>query len=224
MSAPDLRSIYRRLLTFFGPQHWWPGETPFEVCVGAVLTQNTAWKNVEKAIANLKAADLLEPHRLLATADAELAELIRPSGYFNLKTRRLKGFLQFLNDNYGGNLERMGVEPLDSLRPRLLEAYGVGPETADSILLYALGKPTFVVDAYTCRIFSRLGAVPEGIRYHDMQAVFFRRLPPDARIFNEFHALLVALGKDFCRPRNPRCTACPLADICRHGAGRGANR
>ncbi|MDH5525791.1 MAG: endonuclease III domain-containing protein [Nitrospirota bacterium] len=211
---PELRSIYRRLLTRFGPQHWWPGDTPLEICVGAILTQNTAWTNVEKAIANLRRADLLDIQRLAATPDAELAEHIRPSGYFNLKARRLKGLVGFLLNHSGGDLPALFAEPLATLRPRLLQVYGVGPETADSILLYAGGKATFVVDAYTIRIFTRLGMAPEGVAYHAMQAIFMSRMPPDVKLFNEYHALLVALGKDFCRPRRPRCGACPLEDIC----------
>lgn len=211
---PELRSIYRRLLTRFGPQHWWPGDTPFEVCVGAILTQNTAWTNVEKAIANLKAADLLNPDRLRAAPEAKIADLIRPSGYFNLKAKRLKGFLNFLGNHYSGDMSAMFAEPLEALRPKLLDVYGVGPETADSILLYAGGKATFVVDAYTVRIFTRLGLAPEGVTYHAMQEIFMTRMPPDVRIFNEYHALLVALGKNFCRPKKPRCGDCPLEDIC----------
>lgn len=215
-TAPELRSLYRRLITFFGAQHWWPGETPFEVCVGAILTQNTAWTNVEKAIDNLKRKNLLTPKALFSLPDEQLAELIRPSGYFNLKAKRLKGFLRFLENDCGGSLDRLFAEPLESLRPRLLSVYGIGPETADSILLYAGHKPAFVVDAYTCRIFSRLGYVEEGVSYHAMQQVFTRRLPPDVKLFNEYHALLVALGKDYCRPKHPRCGGCPLSDICKY--------
>lgn len=215
-TGPELHDIYERLLTFFGPQHWWPGETPLEVCVGAVLTQNTAWKNVEKAIAALKARDLLHLDRLRAVPDAELAELVRPSGYFNLKARRLKALLTFLGNDCGGRLDALSAEPLERLRPKLLKVYGVGPETADSILLYAFGKATFVVDAYTCRIFSRLGFAPEGVGYDEMKAVFEDNLPADAALFNEYHALLVALGKDYCRPRKPDCGGCPLAEGCAH--------
>jgi endonuclease-3 related protein len=216
---PNLKEIHDRLLAAFGPQHWWPGDTPLEICVGAILTQNTAWVNVEKAIANLKGAGLLDGEeasieRMLAMPDADLAELIRPSGYFNLKAKRLKGFLRFVRDEFDGELAAMFREPLDTLRPRLLAVYGVGPETADSILLYAGDYPTFVVDAYTIRIMTRLGVVDEGITYHAMKELFELALPPDPALFNEFHALLVALGKDFCRPRGPRCGGCFLAADC----------
>ena len=214
--------IYQRLLTAFGPQHWWPGETPLEVCVGAILTQNTAWTNVEKAIVGLKGAGLLDGEResierMLTLADEDLAALIRPSGYFNLKTQRLKGFLKFVRNGYGGSLSEMFREPLETLRPKLLDVYGVGPETADSILLYAGGYPTFVVDAYTIRIFSRLGLVEEGISYHAMKAVFEDSLPGDVALFNEYHALIVALGKDYCRPTAPRCGECVAAPNCDYG-------
>ena len=219
-TAPELRSLYRRLVTFFGPQHWWPGDTPFEVCIGAILTQNTAWTNVEKAIANLKAKNVLDARAMAALPEAELAELIRPSGYFNLKAKRLGGFLNFLIEDYNGDLSRMFAQPLEDLRPKLLGVYGIGPETADSILLYAGQQPAFVVDAYTCRIFSRLGYVDAGVSYHAMQQVFTRRLPPDVKIFNEYHAVLVALGKDYCRPKNPKCSGCPLSDICRFADSR----
>jgi len=218
-APPSLTDVYDRLFAAFGPQHWWPGDTPLEICVGAVLTQNTAWVNVEKAIANLKAAGLLDGEResierLLALPDADLAALIRPSGYFNLKARRLKGFLGFVRDETGGDLGALFKQPLATLRPKLLAVYGVGPETADSILLYAGGLPTFVVDAYTLRIMRRLGVVDEGITYHAMQAMFERALPRDVGLFNEYHALLVALGKDLCRPRNPRCGDCALRADC----------
>jgi endonuclease-3 related protein len=211
--------VYDRLFAAFGPQHWWPGDTPLEICVGAVLTQNTAWVNVEKAIANLKGAGLLDGEResierMLAMPDADLAALIRPSGYFNLKAKRLKGFLAFVKAETGGDLSALFKQPLSELRPKLLAVYGVGPETADSILLYAGGLPTFVVDAYTLRIMSRLGVVGEGATYHQMQEVFEKALPRDVDLYNEYHALLVALGKDWCRPRGPRCGGCPIETAC----------
>jgi endonuclease-3 related protein len=222
LSPPDLREIYDRLLAAFGTQHWWPGDTPLEICVGAVLTQNTAWVNVEKAIANLKNAGLLDGEResiqrMLATPDAELAALIRPSGYFNLKAKRLKGFLRFVQDAFDGDLSAMWKEPLESLRFRLLDVYGIGPETADSILLYAGGFPTFVVDAYTIRIMTRLGVADEGITYHAMKEGFELALPHDVGLFNEYHALLVKLGKDVCRPRGPRCGGCAITTVCVFG-------
>jgi endonuclease-3 related protein len=219
-----LRDIYDRLLAAFGPQHWWPGESPLEICVGAVLTQNTAWVTVEKAIANLKGAGLLDGEResirrMLEMPDADLAGLIRPSGYFNLKARRLKGFLRFVMDETGGDLAALWKEPLATLRPKLLAVYGVGPETADSILLYAGGLPTFVVDAYTIRVMTRLGLAPEGVTYYQMQEVFVKALPRDVALYNEYHALFVALGKDVCRPRGPRCGGCTLNAVCATAAG-----
>ncbi|MFQ5509946.1 MAG: endonuclease III domain-containing protein [Leptospirillia bacterium] len=219
-----LKKIHDQLFETFGPQHWWPGETPLEICVGAILTQNTAWANVEKAIANIKAAGLLNGEadslsRLLNHPDPKLAELIRPSGYFNLKVGRLKGFLKFVMEGYGGSLSAMFQEPLHILRPKLLAVHGVGPETADSILLYAGGKPVFVVDAYTLRIFTRLGVVPEGTTYHRMQEVFCEELPEDVGLYNEYHALIVMLGKDFCRPGKPRCGECPVLESCAQAPG-----
>jgi len=218
-APPDLRDIYDRLFAAFGPQHWWPGDTPLEICVGAVLTQNTAWVNVEKAIANLKNAGLLDGEResiarMLALPDDQLAQLIRPSGYFNLKAKRLKGFLRFVQDAFDGDLSAMWKEPLGSLRFRLLDVYGIGPETADSILLYAGGFPTFVVDAYTIRIMTRLGVADEGVTYHAMKEGFETALQGDVGLFNEYHALLVKLGKDVCRPRGPRCGGCALNAVC----------
>ncbi len=213
VNRQKLLDIHGRLSAQFGPQHWWPGETPFEVCIGAILTQNTSWTNVEKAIANLKAAAVLDVEGMTTLPNDRLAELIRPSGYFNLKAKRLKGFLAFLHGQYGGRLSTMFGEPLATLRPKLLAVYGIGPETADSILLYAGGLPTFVVDAYTLRIFSRMGLVDEGISYHAMKALFEDNLPRDADLFNEYHALLVALGKDVCRPRRTKCTECGMASF-----------
>jgi endonuclease-3 related protein len=207
-TADQLMDVYDRLLAQFGPQHWWPGDTPFEVCVGAILTQNTAWTNVEKAITNLKRAWVLDASAMLSIDDDELAELIRPSGYFNLKAKRLKGFLNFLDQEADGDLDALFAEPLEILRPKLLGVYGIGPETADSILLYAASKPSFVVDAYTMRIFSRLGIVDAGTSYHAMQSLFMDNLPQDVALYNEYHALIVALGKDFCRPKRPKCEGC----------------
>lgn len=209
------RHVHDRLLAAFGPQHWWPGETPFEVMVGAVLTQNTAWSNVERAIANLKGADALSVPAILGLEDAALAALIRPAGYFNVKARRLKALAEFLDRaGVAGDPARLaeGADPA-ALRQRLLGVHGIGEETADSILLYALGLPSFVVDAYTRRIFTRLGLIRGGERYGPQRRLFMDRLPADAALYNEYHALIVALGKDCCRPR-PRCPACPLLDGC----------
>ena len=205
-----LKKIYKKLFTAFGPQHWWPGDTPFEVIVGAILTQNTAWKNVEKAIHNLKKAKVLQPKKMHDLSERELAKLIRPAGYFNIKAKRLKHFLNYLFDRYGGRLDRMFRKRTDALRRELLSVNGIGPETADSILLYAGNHPVFVVDAYTKRIFSRHQIIKEDTDYHDIQKLFVDNLPHDVKIFNEYHALIVSIGKDFCRNRKPLCSRCPL--------------
>ncbi|MSS73811.1 MAG: hypothetical protein EXS64_20340 [Candidatus Latescibacteria bacterium] len=194
---------------------WWPAETPFEVMVGAILTQNTAWTNVEKAIANLKARDLMQPERLAALDPAALATLLRPAGYFNVKTRRLRAFLDYLLNTYGGEVGRMRREETARLRAELLSVHGVGAETADSILLYALGKPAFVVDAYTRRVFHRLGLSAADATYDDLQRMFVSALPRDVDLYNEYHALIVALGKDYCRPK-PRCEGCPVKKHCKY--------
>lgn len=204
-----LLRLHDTLLKRFGPQHWWPGETPFEVMVGAVLTQNTAWTNVEKAIANLKADGPLTPERILDLAPPRLAELIRPSGYFNLKARRLRAVVQWFVTSWQGEAQALAAGDLTAARAALLGVYGVGEETADSILLYAAGHPTFVIDAYTRRLLVRLGWVEEDATYGELQQLFMAHLPADAPLFNEYHALIVALGKDICRPR-PQCAACPL--------------
>jgi len=205
-----LKKIYKKLFTAFGPQHWWPGDTPFEVIVGAILTQNTAWTNVEKAIHNLKKARLLTPRKMHDLSQAELAKYIRPAGYFNIKAKRLKHFLNYLFDNYGGSLNRMFKKRTDALRRELLSVNGIGPETADSILLYAGNHPVFVVDAYTKRIFLSHQVIKEDMDYHDIQKLFMDNLPHDVKIFNEYHALIVRIGKDFCRNRKHLCSRCPL--------------
>lgn len=210
----QLLEIYDRLFAFFGPQHWWPGETPFEVMVGAVLTQNTAWSNVEKAIANLKEQGLLNFADLAALPQADLADLIRPCGYFNVKASRLHNLLAMIQGRYAGDLDLLAQEELPTLRQNLLEVKGIGPETADSILLYAAGKPTFVIDAYTHRLLCRHGLAPEeDADYHEMQGLFLDSLPPSATLFNEYHALIVRTGKEFCKKSKPRCAACPLAEM-----------
>ncbi|TCJ11825.1 endonuclease III domain-containing protein [Parasulfuritortus cantonensis] len=208
---------YQRLAARHGPQHWWPGETPFEVMVGAVLTQNTAWTNVERAIANLKAAGLLDCAAILACPDAELAAAIRPAGYFNVKAGRLKALCRFLAERgVAAAPERLaGQAGQAELRDALLAVSGVGPETADSILLYALGLPSFVVDAYTRRAYARLGLLRGDESYAEIQTLFERHLARDVGLYNEYHALIVRLGKEHCRPR-PRCPDCPLKEICRH--------
>jgi endonuclease-3 related protein len=216
--ARALRRAYRLMRRRFGHQHWWPGETPFEVCVGAILTQNTNWSNVERAIANLKAAGVLEPRRLLALPVARLAELIRPAGYFNVKARRLRAFLAALVGTFDGDLGRMLGGPLAAARQRLLAIHGIGPETADSMLLYAGGRPTFVVDAYTRRVLARHGWCRPGADYAEVQRLCegaLKHLSAARQLdyWQDYHAQLVAVGKDFCRPRQPRCEACPLQPL-----------
>lgn len=205
-----ISDLYNILLRHYGPQGWWPGDTPLEVAVGAILTQNTNWQNVALAIKRLKEAGLLTARALQDLPEAELAEYIRPAGYYNIKARRLKNFLDFLFGSYRGDMAAMAAAPLELLRPELLMVKGIGPETADSILLYGLEKPTFVVDAYTFRILSRHGLASDPCSYEELQAFFMEVLPQDTALYQEYHALLVQTGKACCRPR-PRCPTCPLA-------------
>ncbi len=204
-----LQELFQKMLEAFGPQGWWPGETPFEVAVGAILTQNTNWNNVARAIGVLKDHDLLEPRALHDLPEAELARLIRPAGYYNIKARRIKNFLNFLANHFENSLDQMAAADLSALRPALLTIKGVGPETADSILLYALSKPTFVVDAYTFRILNRHGLIPEACAYEELRQWFMEHLPAQVDLYQEYHALLVRLGKEWCRPQ-PRCANCPV--------------
>lgn len=212
-----LTEVYDRLFQAFGPQHWWPGESPFEVMIGAVLTQNTNWQNVEKAIRNLRLSDLLDPRALYDVPLDELEELIRPAGYFRVKARRLQSLLQFLIDRFDGSLEAMFQTNISDLRQELLAVHGIGPETADSILLYAGGLPSFVVDTYTHRVSSRHGWISFDADYHQIQDYIQGELPQDVRLYNEYHALLVRLGKDFCRKSNPKCAECPLRELLPRG-------
>jgi endonuclease-3 related protein len=207
-----LTDVYRRLFDAFGPQHWWPGDTRFEMMVGAMLTQNTSWRNVSRAISNLRQADLLDPHALHGVPLAELEELIRPAGYFRVKARRLRSLLDFLVERYDGSLDAMFQTSLPELRRELLAVHGVGPETADSILLYAGGLPSFVVDTYTQRVLARHGWIGFDTDYHQVQDYVEGELPQDVAMYNEFHALLVRLGKDYCHKSNPRCAECPLRE------------
>jgi endonuclease-3 related protein len=211
-TAEALNGIYNRLFDRYGPQRWWPGDSPFEVIIGAILTQSTAWTNVEKAIANLKAADLLDPKSLEEIATEKLAALIRPSGYYNAKAAKLKAFVERLNREHGGSLDRLFELDTSDLRKELLSIHGIGPETADSILLYAAHRPVFVIDAYTKRIIGRLGLAPASDSYEALQQLFMARLPHDEGMFNEYHALLVRHGKDVCR-KTPRCEGCCLASL-----------
>lgn len=208
-----LADIYRRLLARFGLQHWWPADEPFEVIVGAILTQSAAWFNVEKAIKNLKEAGALSPPALRELPLSRLAELVYPCGYYNAKALKLKAFADWLHDNYGDNLDSLFALDAEELRRQLLAVHGVGPETADSIILYAAAKPVFVIDAYTRRIMGRLGLAPKKDSYAAYQALFMENLPADPQMFNEYHALLVCQGKNVCR-RSPICGDCCLHDIC----------
>ncbi len=204
-----LLRLYGALLDHFGPQRWWPARSRFEVAVGAVLTQHTAWRGVERAITNLRDAGHLEPHRLAALPPARLGRLLRPAGTYRLKARRLRALVAFLLSRCGGRLERLARQPLTGARAALLAIPGIGPETADSILLYAAGRPVFVADAYARRVLSRHRLVPRAVRYEALRVFFETHLPGDPQLFNEYHALLVALGKRYCRSV-PRCERCPL--------------
>ena len=210
--SEKLNTIYELLLKAYGPQNWWPAESPLEVMVGAVLTQNTSWQGVEKAIASLKRDNLLNPHKLKVIPIEELSRLIKPAGYFNLKARRLKNLIELVTEAYSGDLEIMGQVETGQLRKELLTVNGVGPETADSILLYALQRPVFVVDTYTYRIMNRHGLIGAEVSYDELQELFTHQLPLDVTLFNEYHALLVRVGKLHCR-RKPRCEGCPLEPL-----------
>jgi endonuclease-3 related protein len=204
--------IYERLFARYGPQGWWPGDGCFEIAVGAILTQNTNWTNVEKAIGNLKRAGCLSAEKLYSLPIEQLAELIRPAGYFNLKAQRLGNFLQWLFDKHDGDIESLAELAPSVLREQLLGIKGIGPETADSICLYAFDKPVFVVDAYTGRIFGRHGFLDEGCGYQQIQELFESDLGKDAQLYNEYHALIVQLGKEHCK-KKPKCRGCPLEDL-----------
>lgn len=204
-----LLSLYRHLFRHFGPQRWWPARSRFEVIVGAILTQNTAWANVERAIAAMRGARLLNPRGIDAAPQEQLAQLIRSSGYYNMKAKRLKQFTRFLQTRYSGSVQRMCRTELQRLRPELLGISGIGEETADSILLYAGGRPIFVVDAYTRRVLERHGLSAEKTSYGEIQRLFTTHLPANPTLFNEYHALLVAVGKTYCR-KTPHCGSCPL--------------
>lgn len=207
-----LLDIYEALFQKFGPQHWWPGDSPFEIAVGAILTQNTNWGNVEKAILNLKREKCLHAKTLHEMAHEKLASFIKPAGYFNVKAKRLRNFLSFLLSRYKGSMKRMDAADTALLRESLLNVNGIGPETADSILLYALGRPIFVIDAYTKRVLNRHGIVSHDVTYHHMQELFHNNLPADVQLYNEYHALFVMAGKHYCKPR-ARCEGCPLEPL-----------
>ncbi len=212
MISKQLTEIYQLLFDHFGPQYWWPGETQFEIITGAILTQNTNWANVEKAIDNLKSADRLTPEKLHHLDLSQLAELIRPAGYFNIKAKRLKNFVNSLFDNYDGQLKNLEKLNTGQLRAELLAIRGIGPETADSILLYAFNRCVFVVDAYTARVAFRHELIQADADYEQLRELFQSNLPQDTQLFNEYHALLVRVGKEFCKPK-AKCTGCPLESL-----------
>jgi endonuclease-3 related protein len=209
-----LKEIYCRLLSAYGPQQWWPADSPFEMMVGAVLTQSAAWSNVEKAIDNLKKADMLSSERIRDVSFSELAEIIRPSGYYNVKARKLKSLAYWLGETYNDDIGKMSRTDTGILREQILSVYGIGPETADSILLYAARKPVFVIDTYTRRIISRIGLMKEEESYNDYQGLFMTGIKEDVAVYNEYHALLVRLAKEACN-KKPSCRNCCLNDICR---------
>lgn len=209
--------IYDTLLNHFGPQDWWPGDSDFEIVVGAILTQQASWRNAEKAIENLKAAGALGPEKIVDLKQEELEGLIRPSGFYRQKARYLKAFCGHLVDGYQGNLANMLLKELKDLRTELQNLDGIGPETCDSILLYAGNRLTFVVDAYTVRICGRTGLI-DSAKYDIVKSYFEEHTAPDVKIYNEFHALLVELGKNFCKSSNPECGICPISALCGHAS------
>ena len=214
----SLRTIYRLLYDHFGPQDWWPGDTPFEVAIGAILTQNTNWKNVETAIENLKAKDLLSTQGIDSLTHEELCHLIRPSGYFRVKAKRLKNYINHIVNHYDGDFEKSLLGKISIKRQELTGINGIGPETADSILLYAAEKPIFVIDTYTKRVLMRHGLIGDNVTYDEVQSLIMENLSvekPEEKVslYNEYHALFVALGKNYCRPKNPVCDKCPLSEL-----------
>lgn len=214
MIADKLLKIYDLMLKTFGPQHWWPAQEDFEVVVGAILTQSVSWKNVEKAIENLKTENLLSLDGILTTEKEKLGGLIRSTMYYNQKSDKLRRFCHYIQENYHGNIKKLFEKGVYEMRQELLGIKGIGPETADSIILYAAHKPIFVVDAYTRRIFSRVGLFSEDVKYQEMQDLFMDNLPTDVKLFNEYHALIVKLGKDYCKKTKPFCKKCPINSQC----------
>jgi len=208
--------VYQNLLDHFGPRGWWPGESKLEIIIGAILTQAVAWRNVKRAIDNLRAVQLIDINAILDIEEEALAEYIRPALYHRQKSKKLKATMSYIAEKYNCDLGLMFQEPLTKLREELLDVWGVGPETADSILLYAGDKLIFVVDAYTKRIFNRLGMVNEDISYQDMQDFMEHNIPHDLYIYNEYHALLVGLGATYCKKSKPRCGECPLSNFCKY--------
>ena len=214
-----LLEIYERMLERYGPQHWWPGETRFEMMVGAVLTQAAAWSNVEKAIARLKEAGALSPRALRGLTEGEVASLVYSAGYYNAKARKLKALAEFVGQRFNDDLDAMANLTDDSLRGELLSVHGIGEETADDIMLYAADRPAFVIDGYTRRLVARLGLAPESDRYGAYRDLFMKNLPADSKLFGEYHALIVRHGVEVCR-RQPLCDRCCLLQICPTGTRR----
>lgn len=212
MTREKIQQIYELLFKRFGPQHWWPGETKDEIIVGAILTQNTNWQNVEKAINNLKKVSVMSLEKLHALPQDELAEFIRPAGYYNIKAKRLKNFLNWFAEQHNGSLDEIESIRTENLREELLQINGVGRETADSILLYAFGRNVFVIDAYTYRIATRHQLIEPECDYEQLRSLFEDSLESDVQLFNEYHALLVRAGKDFCKT-NAKCAGCPLEKL-----------
>ena len=213
ISQLSLTDVYHRLRECHGPQKWWPADTPFEVMVGAILVQRTTWTNASRAIDNLKSVGKLSSRAIRETGDEELQEIIRPTGFFRTKSRKLRALSEFLGERYGDSFEAMSKRPDGELRDELLSIYGVGDETADDIMLYAFGRPSFVVDAYARRVFGRLGLVNPKLKYADIQSVFQDGIPRDVALYSEYHALIVMHGKDVCKTR-PVCSGCPLDSVC----------
>lgn len=211
--STKLSKIYQVLYRTYGPQNWWPADSQFEIIVGAILTQSTAWVNVEKAINNLKAAEAMSFNRIYSISLNHLRELIRPSGYYNSKADKLKAFVNYVSDHYGGDLNRFIGKPLELLRPELITIYGIGNETADDIILYASNQPSFVIDEYTRRIILRIGLKPEIKKYHDYKDLFESNIRKDTSLYNEYHALLVEHGKRVCKSA-PICASCCLRNMC----------
>lgn len=211
-----LIKTYDRLFEHYGPQNWWPADSPFEVMIGAVLTQAAAWSNVEKALANLKDADALSSEAIRKMPLSDLAQLVYPSGYYNAKARKLKALCDFLHDRFADDIDAMARVPTSEIRKELLGVYGIGDETADDIVLYALGHPIFVVDTYTRRLMHRLGMASEDVSYSELQSLFMDNLAPDTQYFNEYHALIVRHAVVSCK-KQPVCPDCPLLDICETG-------
>lgn len=219
----QLRQIYDLLRARYGHQHWWPGDSPFEIVIGAILTQRTAWRNVEIAIGNLKGERLLSPRSIVAASSQDLIDAIKPAGFYNQKAVRLKAISEYLLKRCDGDFERMEEFATNQLRSELLEINGIGPETADSILLYALNRPRFVIDVYTRRALERIGIVSREMDYAELQSMFMERLTPEVDLYQDFHAQWVALGKSNCHPK-PDCNSCPLNEICDFGLEANNNR